>query len=246
MRRIRGREIVMIIQNPTNALNPALTVGSQIAESLRLHRGMGRRSAKKEVVRLLKRVQIKDATRRADEYPHQFSGGMKERAIIAMSLASDPSLIIADEPTKGLDVTVKREVLKLLKEVTKDKSMLFITHDLAAAAEICDRIAVMYAGEILEVARTEDILDEPLHPYTEGFLNALPSRGLKPIRGMGPSLIDLPKGCRFHPRCDHAMEICRRVHPEMIRKDGSRDGVGDGVGDGREVRCFLYDRGARP
>lgn len=229
MRRVRGREIVMILQNPTNALNPVFTVGSQIEEVLRLHEGLGRRSARKRVVGLLKKVKIRDASKRAEDYPHQLSGGMKERAMIAMALASDPSLIIADEPTKGLDVTIKREILRLLKEVTVTKSMLFITHDLASAADICERIAVMYAGELLEIARTEDLLNDPLHPYTKGFLGALPSRGLKPVRGTCPSLIDLPSGCKFHPRCDHAMEICKSEHPPMLQRE-----------DGREVRCFLY------
>jgi peptide/nickel transport system ATP-binding protein len=229
MRRVRGKEIVMILQNPTSALNPVLTVGSQIEEVLRLHKGLDGRSAGKQVVELLRKVKIRDATKRAKDYPHQFSGGMKERAMIAMALASDPSLIIADEPTKGLDVTVKREILKLLEEVTETKSMIFITHDLASAAEICERIAVMYAGEILEVAKTEDLLNDPLHPYTKGFLGALPSRGLMPVRGTCPSLIDLPPGCKFHPRCDHAMEICMREHPPMVKRE-----------DGRQVRCFLY------
>ena len=149
--------------------------------------------------------------------------------MIAMALASDPSLIIADEPTKGLDVTIKRRVVKLIKEVTKAESMLFITHDLGSAAEICDRIAVMYAGEILEIAGTEDLLNDPLHPYTKRFLDSLPSRGLKPIPGMSPSLIDLPSGCKFHPRCDRAMELCKREDPPMIQKENRR-----------QVRCFQY------
>jgi peptide/nickel transport system ATP-binding protein len=230
MRRVRGKEIVMILQNPTSALNPALTVGSQIEEVLRLHEDLDGPSARKRVLELLRKVKIRGASKRAKDYPHQFSGGMKERAMIAMALASDPSLIIADEPTKGLDVTVKREILGLLKEVTERKSMLFITHDLASAAEICERIAVMYAGELLEIGKTEELLNDPLHPYTKGFLGSLPSRGLKPIRGMGPSLISLPSGCKFHPRCDHATEVCRRDHPPMVQRDG-----------GRQVRCFLYD-----
>lgn len=229
MRQVRGKEIVMILQNPTSALNPVLTVGSQIEEALRLHRGLDGKSAKRRVVELLKKVKIRDASKRAKDYPHHFSGGMKERAMIAMALASDPSLIIADEPTKGLDVTVKRVIMRLLKEVTETKSMLFITQDLASAAEICERIAVMYAGELLEVARTEELLNDPLHPYTKSFLGSLPSRGLKPIRGTCPSLIDLPSGCKFHPRCDHAMEICKREHPPMIQRE-----------DGRQVRCFLH------
>ena len=229
MRRVRGKEIVMILQNPTNSLNPALTVGSQIEEVLRLHNGLDKQSARRRVVELLKKVKIRDAPRRAKDYPHQFSGGMKERAMIAMSLASDPRLIIADEPTKGLDVTVKREILRLLTEVTEKKSMIFITHDLASAAEICEKIAVIYAGELLEVARTEELMNDPLHPYSKGFLGALPSRGLEPIRGNGPSLIDLPTGCKFHPRCDYATEVCRKEHPPMVERE-----------DGRQVRCFLY------
>ena len=229
MRRIRGREMVMILQNPTSALNPVFTIQDQIEEPLRLHRGLDRRSARRGAIDLLRRVRIRDAPRRAREYPHQFSGGMKERAMIAMALASDPSLIIADEPTKGLDVTVKREILRLLKDVTEDKSMIFITHDLASAAEICGRIGVMYAGEILEIAGTGDLLNDPLHPYTKGFLAALPSRGMRPIRGMSPSLIDPPDGCRFHPRCYAATEVCRGVHPPMIKRE-----------DGRRVRCHLY------
>jgi peptide/nickel transport system ATP-binding protein len=229
MRRVRGKEIVMILQNPSSALNPAFTIGNQIEEVLRIHEGLDARSARERVVELLKRVKITDASRRAKDYPHQYSGGMKERAMIAMALASDPALIIADEPTKGLDVTVKREILNMLKEVTERKSMLFITHDLAAAAEICGRIAVMYAGELLEIAKTEELLNDPLHPYTKGFLGALPSRGLTPIRGTCPSLIGLPAGCKFHPRCNDAMEICRMEHPPMVKRD-----------DGRQVRCFLY------
>ncbi len=229
MRIIRGREIVMILQNPTNSLNPVLTIGSQIEEAVRLHSELDRGCAKKKVVELLEKVGIRSASLRAKEYPYQFSGGMKERAMIAMALASDPSLIIADEPTKGLDVTIRRRVVKLIKEVTKTKSMLFITHDLGSAAEICDRIGVMYAGEILEIAGTEDLLNDPLHPYTKGFLDSLPSRGLKPIPGMSPSLIDLPSGCKFHPRCDRAMDLCKRCDPPMIQKE-----------DGRRVRCFQY------
>jgi len=230
MRRVRGKEIVMILQNPTHALNPVFTVGSQIEEVLRRHEDLDRPSARKRVDELLKKVKITDASKRAKDYPHQFSGGMKERVMIAMALASDPSLIIADEPTKGLDVTIKREILRLLKEVTETKSMLFITHDLASASEICERIAVMYAGELLEIARTEDLLNDPLHPYTKGFLGALPSRGLKPVQGTCPSLIDLPSGCKFHPRCDHATAICKSEHPPMLQRE-----------DGRQVRCFLYD-----
>ena len=229
MRKIRGKEIAMILQNPTTSLNPVLKVGDQIAEAICLHQGLNKKEAKEKAIEMLEAVRIPSPEKRANEYPHEFSGGMKERVMIAMALACNPSLIIADEPTKGLDVTIKMQIVKLMKEVTKRKSMLFITHDLGAAAEICDNIAVMYAGELVEYAKTEDIFKNPMHPYTQGFLNSLPGMGLKPIRGMSPSLIDLPNGCRFHPRCDHAEEICKNRHPEMGE-----------IENGHYVRCFLY------
>jgi len=229
MRKIRGKEIAMILQNPTTSLNPVLKVGDQIAEAIQLHQGLDKRAAREKAVEMLESVKISSPEKRANEYPHEFSGGMKERAMIAMALACDSSLIIADEPTKGLDVTIKMQIIKLMKEVTKRKSMLFITHDLEVAAEICDNIAVMYAGELVEYAKTTDIFKNPMHPYTRGFLNSLPGRGLKPIRGMSPSLIDLPNGCRFHPRCDHAEEIYKNRHPEMAE-----------IENGHSVRCFLY------
>ncbi len=229
MRKIRGKEIAMILQNPTTSLNPVLKVGDQIAEAIQVHQGLDKRAAREKAVEILESVKIPSPEKRANEYPHEFSGGMKERAMIAMGLACNPSLIIADEPTKGLDVTIKMQIVKLMKEVTARKSMLFITHDLGAAADICDNIAVMYAGELVEYAKTEDIFKTPLHPYTQGFLNSLPDRGLKPIRGMSPSLIDLPNGCRFHPRCDHASAKCKIEHPEMVE-----------IETGHSVRCLLY------
>ena len=229
MRKIRGKEIAMILQNPTTSLNPVLKVGDQIAEAIQLHQGLDKKAAREKAVEMLEAVKIPDASKRANEYPHEFSGGMKERVMIAMGLACDPSLIIADEPTKGLDVTIKMQIVKLMKEVTKQRAMLFITHDLGVAAEICDNIAVMYAGELVEYAKTGDIFKNPMHPYTQGFLNSLPRMGLKPIRGMSPSLIDFPSGCRFHPRCDYAKEICKTEHPEMVEKE-----------NGHHVRCFLY------
>jgi len=230
MRKIRGKEIAIILQNPTTSLNPVLKVGDQIAEAIQLHQGLDKRAAKEKAVEMLESVKIPSAEKRVNEYPHEFSGGMKERAMIAMGLACDPSLIIADEPTKGLDVTIKMQIVKLMKEVTKRKSMLFITHDLGVVAEICDNIAVMYAGELVEYAKTEDIFKNPLHPYTQGFLNSLPEMGLKPIRGMSPSLIDLPSGCRFHPRCDYVEETCKNKHPKMLE-----------IVNGHFVRCLLYD-----
>jgi peptide/nickel transport system ATP-binding protein len=228
MRKLRGKEIGMILQNPGSSLNPGLTVGSQIAEPFMLHKHVKGSLAIEMAEKLLGRVKIKEPHKRAKEYPHQYSGGMKERAVIAMGIASEPRFIIADEPTKGLDVTVKRNIVKLLKDISEKKTMLIITHDLGVAEGLCDRIAVMYAGELVEIAPVISIFERQLHPYTQGFFNSLPARGLKPIKGNSPSLIDLPDGCRFHPRCTHCTDICKKEHPPMVEKDS------------RLVRCFLY------
>lgn len=233
MRKMRGREISVIFQNP-NSLNPVLKVGDQIAESIRLVGGSNGEAAKEGAIQAMEAVGIPDAELWADRYPHQFSGGMKERAMIALGLACDPRLIIADEPTKGLDANVKAQVVELIREVTIDKSLLFITHDLSAAALICDRIAVMYCGEIVEWARTEEIFANPLHPYTEGLLRSLPIMGMRAIRGSSPSLIDVPSGCRFHTRCDRPCENCAKAHPPLIEAESS---------PGHRVRCFQHDRG---
>jgi len=227
MRNIRGEEIAMVLQNPTMSLNPVIKVGEQIAEAIRLHQRLNKKDAKQKAIEMLEAVRIPAPSQRADEYPHEFSGGMKQRVMIAMGLACDPALVIADEPTKGLDVTIKIQIVELMKEITAPKAMLLITHDLGVAAEMCDRIALMYAGELVECASVIEIFENPLHPYTIGFLDSLPGRGLVPIPGMSPSLIDLPDGCRFHPRCSHVMEICRQKHPGMTE-----------MKDGHFVRCF--------
>lgn len=229
MRLLRGKGIAMILQNPTTSLNPVLKVGDQIAEVIQLHMGLDRKEAKARAVEMLAAAMIPEASKRADQYPHELSGGMKERVMIAMGLAGQPSFVIADEPTKGLDPRTKKEIVKLIRDMTSGRSMLIITHDLAAAREICDRIAVMYAGELLEEASAESILSDPSHPYTRGFIHSLPSQGLQPIPGSSPSLIDPPQGCRFHPRCPEVMDICKREHPQMIR-----------LQKGNSARCFLW------
>jgi peptide/nickel transport system ATP-binding protein len=232
MREIRGKEIAMIFQNPLSSMNPVLTVGTQVAEPVELHQHLKKRDAREMVIEMLRSVKIPSPFKRVDEYPHEFSGGMRQRAMIAMGLICMPSLIIADEPTTGLDVTIQAQIVELMKEVLEDSgtSMLLITHDLGVAAELCDHIAVMYPGEIVEYASVRDLFKNPKHPYTRGFLGSLPGRGLKPIPGISPSLIDLPAGCKFHPRCPSATERCRKERPGMIE-----------IGEKHYVRCFLYD-----
>ncbi len=228
MRKLMGKEIVVILQNPGSSLNPGLTVGSQIAEPIMLHKKVKGSLAIEMAEKLLGLVKIKEPRKRAKDYPHQYSGGMKERAVIAMGIASEPRFIIADEPTKGLDITVKRKIVKLLRDISEKKTMLIITHDLEVAEKVCNRVAVMYAGELVEIAPAASIFKNPLHPYTRGFFNSLPARGLKPIKGSSPSLIDPPKGCRFHPRCNYCSDRCKTEHPLMLEKNG------------RAMRCFLY------
>jgi peptide/nickel transport system ATP-binding protein len=232
MRKIRGKEIAMIFQNPLSSMNPVLTIGSQVAEPVELHQHLEDRNAKEKVIEMLKSVRIPSPSKRVDEYPHEFSGGMRQRAMIAMGLICMPSLIIADEPTTGLDVTIQAQIVELMKDVLIDSgtSMLLITHDLGVAAELCDHIAVMYPGEIVEYASVRDMFKNPKHPYTRGFLDSLPGRGLKPIPGISPSLINIPKGCKFHPRCSYAIGRCKNERPQMNK-----------VGEKHFVRCFLYD-----
>ncbi|MDQ1261806.1 MAG: peptide/nickel transport system ATP-binding protein [Euryarchaeota archaeon] len=212
---IRGKEIAHIFQNPLSSLNPVLSVGFQISEPFMLHQNARKAQAISEAVEMLNLVGIPLPRERAREYPHEFSGGMRQRVMIAMGLACRPSLIIADEPTRGLDATIQAQVVELMKELidTSGASMLLITHDLSLAAELCDKIAVMYSGEILEYADTKEFFKQPAHPYSVGFLESLPSRGMKPIRGISPSLIDPPQGCRFCPRCDQSMQKCKAIHP---------------------------------
>jgi len=219
MRKIRWKEISMIFQGAMNALNPVLRVGDQIVEALMLHEDISREEAWRRMEDILEVVGV-DPTR-ADNYPHEFSGGMKQRVMIAMALVTEPKLVIADEPTTALDVTVEAQVLKLLKSLQKKfhLSVILITHDLATIAEACDRVAIMYAGKIVEFADVVTIFKERLHPYTEGLIRSVPSllgtEHLVSIPGAPPGLIEPPSGCRFHPRCPIATEICAREEPPL-------------------------------
>ena len=223
-RRVRGRGLAMVFQDPLSALNPVWSVGFQIGELFRVHRGLSRREARRRAVELLERVQIPAAAARVGEYPHQFSGGMRQRVMIAMALALDPKVLIADEPTTALDVTVQAQILELLDDLRAETGMglLLITHDLGVVAETADRVAVMYAGRIVETGPTDALLASPAHPYTEGLLASVP-RGqsgreerLRPIPGAPPSPARIPAGCPFHPRCPYAVERCRAEHPPLV------------------------------
>nr|WP_202490053.1 ABC transporter ATP-binding protein [Streptomyces sp. SID8381] len=221
-RRVRGAGMAMIFQDALSALNPVLTVGDQLGEMFRVHRGMSRRAARAEAVRLMDRVRIPAAAQRVGDYPHQFSGGMRQRIMIAMALALEPDLIIADEPTTALDVTVQAQVMDLLAELRReyDMGLILITHDLGVVADVADRIAVMYAGRIVETAPVHDVYKRPAHPYTRGLLDSIPrldrkGRELYAIKGLPPSLRAVPSGCAFHPRCPMARDVCRTDVPPL-------------------------------
>ncbi len=237
LRKVRGGEIAFIFQEAMSALNPVLTIGDQVQESLLIHTGMSKPEAKAEVVRLFEQVGIPDAGQRYAQYPHQLSGGLQQRVMIAMALACRPEVVIADEPTTALDVTIQVQIVELLKELQQDRgmSLIFISHDLGVIAEICQRVLVMYAGQIVESGPAADIFDHPQHPYTQQLIRTIPRldspRGsFEPIAGQIPSPENLPGGCAFHPRCAMVMDICRKETPRLLRQSPLC-----------EVRCWLHD-----
>jgi len=240
MKAIRGNQISMIFQEPMTSLNPVYTIGDQIAEMLATHQNLSRKESWSRAVEMLEKVQIPSVVKRARDYPHQLSGGMRQRVMIAMALACEPEILIADEPTTALDVTIQAQIIDLIQQLREDfgTAVLMITHDLGVIAEIAQRIAVMYAGELAEEGQSLTIFEEPKHPYTQGILRSMPRLGqrstqarrrLQEIVGVVPSLYELPTGCSFHPRCPEAMAICRDKSPELID-----------LGEGHRVRCWLY------
>lgn len=223
MRKIRGNKISMIFQEPMTSLDPVFTVGNEIMEVIQLHQGLEKEEAQEKAIDMLKIVGIPDPERRMNEYPHQLSGGMRQRVMIAMALSCNPKLLIADEPTTALDVTIQAQILRLMDKLKEEfqASVLLITHDLGVIAQQCENVAVMYAGEIVELGSVEAIFENPLHPYTEGLNKAIPRldvdmNRLEIIEGMVPNLIEVPSGCRFHPRCRNAKESCSHELPRLV------------------------------
>jgi peptide/nickel transport system ATP-binding protein/oligopeptide transport system ATP-binding protein len=236
MRKVRGNKISMIFQEPMTSLNPVFTIGDQISEVFKIHQGMNKKEARAQAIEMLKLVRIPAPDKRVDEYPHQLSGGMRQRVMIAMALACRPELLIADEPTTALDVTIQAQILDLMAKLQTELNMaiLLITHDLGVVAEVCDYVIVMYAGKIAEQGPVAEIFREPKHPYTVGLMNSIPRLGhkseyLPTIEGQVPSLANLPRGCRFQARCPHAFDKCRVTEPTL--KD---------VGPDHKAACWLH------
>ena len=239
MSEIRSKEIAIVFQEPMTSLNPVYTVGQQIAETVRLHEGLSRRAAMEKAVEMLKLVHIPNAQKRVDDYPHQFSGGMRQRVMIAMALSCNPKLLIADEPTTALDVTIQAQILDLLQEMKARFGMaiMLITHAMGVVAETAQRVVVMYAGKVVEEAGVGQLFETPLHPYTQGLIRSIPrvdkaavrKTRLEAIAGVVPSLLNPPQGCRFAPRCRFAKDVCREATPPLRE-----------VAAGHKVACVLY------
>ncbi|HET6563418.1 MAG TPA: ABC transporter ATP-binding protein [Marmoricola sp.] len=236
-RQVRGNRIGMVFQDALSSLNPVFSVGWQLAEQFRMHWGYSKGDAKKEAARLLDLVGIPDAKNRVDDFPHQFSGGMRQRVMIAMALALDPVLLIADEPTTALDVTVQAQIMRLLEEMQQERNMglILITHDMGVVADVADQICVMYAGKVVERADVVSIYDAPAHPYTKALLESIPRVDMKgtklaSIEGLPPNLTKLPPGCSFHPRCGYAKDVCRVDEPPLYE-----------VAPGRRSACHFYE-----
>jgi len=241
LRAIRGNRIAMIFQEPSSALNPVLKVGDQIAEAAVVHQGLGRREARARAIEMLQLVGLPDPGERVDQYPHQLSGGMRQRVMIAMALVCHPQILIADEPTTALDVTIQAQILELLDRLQRElgMSVMLITHDLGVVAGTADRVAVMYAGQVVELATTPDLFARPAHPYTEGLMASIPRldaprERLHTIPGQVPAATHWPAGCRFHPRCPHAWDRCRTEEPPLLD-----------AGAGHQSRCWLVEEPQR-
>ena len=237
MRAVRGNKISMIFQEPMTSLNPVFTVGEQLMEVFRFHQGMNKKEAREKSIEMLRMVNIALPEQRIDEYPHQLSGGMRQRVMIAMALSCNPMLLIADEPTTALDVTIQAQILTLMKKLGREfgTSIMLITHDLGVVSEVCSRAVIVYCGQIVEEASSEELFSRPLHPYTKGLLDSLPHPGrgkLHVIPGTVPSPKNFPQGCVFNPRCGHATQRCVECLPELAE-----------ISPGHKVKCWLYDRG---
>ena len=235
MRRMRGKKIGMIFQDPLTSLNPLYTIGKQLVETILTHSHMGAQQARQYAIKLLDEVGIPAAEKRIDHYPHQFSGGMRQRVVIALALCVNPGLIIADEPTTALDVSIQAQIIALLKRLCKehDTAVILITHDMGVIAEISDRVAVMYAGRLVEVGEVHDVVKNPKHPYSQGLMGSIPSlhqrvEMLVQIEGSMPRLTEIPAGCAFHPRCPHAFDRCRNERPDLLDTEPTK------------AACWLY------